>query len=192
MSRRAAIQRIDEMTEPPIFGRWYLVPTLLYRWCGRAGEWPIIGPKHQDAEIIGFRDLHFHVDGRFLSARQLAIAAKYSHYNSAAITAAGYPLCSKKFDEKLVNEAHPAPIYKRLRCTSRAFPYALPYYQTGTGAWPEELRKAFADERLIAGPHGWICPHRAAHMGSIAPDENGIITCPLHGLRWKAATGEAA
>ena len=33
------------------------------------------------------------------------------------------------------------------------------------------------------------CPHRGAPLGSLVPDKHGIVTCPLHGLRWCASTG---
>jgi Rieske 2Fe-2S protein len=51
------------------------------------------------------------------------------------------------------------------------------------------LRKLFAGHQCAAGKGGWICPHRKASLGSIQPVD-GIITCPLHGLRIDAATGK--
>ena len=42
---------------------------------------------------------------------------------------------------------------------------------------------------LYAPPErGWICPHQATPLGSIEPVD-GIIICPLHGLRIDAQTG---
>ena len=37
--------------------------------------WPVIGPLHEDHEIIGFNDYHFHLDLRFISKRNFSIAA---------------------------------------------------------------------------------------------------------------------
>ena len=36
---------------------------------------------------------------------------------------------------------------------------------------------------------GGRCPHRGTPLNAVAPDENGAIHCPAHGLKW-AATGE--
>ncbi len=47
----------------------------------------------------------------------------------------------------------------------------------------------FAGQECAAGKGGWICPHRKASLGSIQPVD-GIITCPLHGLRIDAASGK--
>ena len=55
--------------------------------------------------------------------------------------------------------------------------------------WLPALRSAFREQAL--GPR-MICPHQAADLSRIPPDENRTITCPLHGLRWCSRTGKAA
>lgn len=36
--------------------------------------------------------------------------------------------------------------------------------------------------------HKGKCPHRGFDLSNEVPDENGIITCPLHGLKFNAET----
>jgi hypothetical protein len=50
----------------------------------------------------------------------------------------------------------------------------------------------FKGKRLIRGSCGWICPHKGISLASMVPDESGVITRPLHGLRWKASDGAPA
>lgn len=38
--------------------------------------------------------------------------------------------------------------------------------------------------------HKGKCPHRGFDLSQVAPDENGIITCPLHGLKFYSETLE--
>ena len=47
------MEYIDSMTAPPVAGRFYMVPTIRCRWNRCTGVYPVIGPKHEDAEIIG-------------------------------------------------------------------------------------------------------------------------------------------
>lgn len=64
-----------------IIGKYYevsCVKTTTAQVVGR-GEWaPIIGPLHEDAVIIDFPLLHWHVDWRFASARQIQRLKVYS------------------------------------------------------------------------------------------------------------------
>ncbi|MBX9847503.1 MAG: Rieske 2Fe-2S domain-containing protein [Xanthobacteraceae bacterium] len=46
----------------------------------------------------------------------------------------------------------------------------------------------FAGTQCARGKGGFICQHRNAVLGSIEP-RDGVITCPLHGLRIGAQTG---
>jgi nitrite reductase/ring-hydroxylating ferredoxin subunit len=32
-----------------------------------------------------------------------------------------------------------------------------------------------------------LCPHRKVDLSNFPPDENGIVVCPLHGLRVRCA-----
>lgn len=59
------IQRIEDVTTVEV-GRFYLVNTV-QRIDG--ATLPIHGPLHEDAEIINFPHLHWHIDWRFVDKR---------------------------------------------------------------------------------------------------------------------------
>ncbi len=177
------MKRIDEMMEPPIVGQYYMVPTVEYRYFGRLDDWPVIGPKHEDAEILKFPWHHYHIDGRFLNARRVAFVLN-QQLGSIEDIIGRRPLNYMTYG--VDPHPYPDPIYKRLRCRTAAFDY--PH---GNQPAIKRMREMFASKSLT-GPCKRICPHRGAHLGSVSPNEHGIITCPLHGLRWNAATGNAA
>ncbi|MCI0731814.1 MAG: hypothetical protein L0332_34540 [Chloroflexi bacterium] len=37
-----------------VVGKSYRVPVVGYYFCGRDDDWPVLGPLHEDAEVIGF------------------------------------------------------------------------------------------------------------------------------------------
>src|SRR5947209_5030398 len=85
------LQRADRLKEPPVVGRWYLVPAILWdrsshvHTAGRSDQeiltdiqvsrgarwWPVWGNKHSDVEYFNFPTLHYHIDPRFLTRRHL-------------------------------------------------------------------------------------------------------------------------
>lgn len=180
------------MSDRPVYeiGKMYAVPTVRYPWFGRVADWPIIGPRHADVEFFNFRSLHYHVDHRFLTNRQVAFLDRrhrYSiSYGSGLAAAYGNPLAQRDPNDFNQDLPHPKPIVRRLLCRREWVPY--PH---GNQRAVQELRAAFADKHLIQTPEGHTCPHRGVSLATIEPDENGVITCPLHGLRWCAKTGHA-
>lgn len=172
------IQRIDQLTQPPVIGRHYLVPTVRYPFRGKVNDWPVIGPRHEDAEIIGFPDNHYHLDGRFLSLRQVdLVAIDAPGYDGLEYGVAGRPLCYAS--NSLHPDPHPPVIWRRRLCR-RHLGYPT---EIAMMLWLPQLIEAYAGH--ILGPHR-ICPHRGAPLASIKPDDHGVVTCPLHGLRWRA------
>lgn len=192
------VERIDEMTAPPVVGQFYMVPTIEYPYCGRTDIWPTIGPKHTDKEIIGFAAPHYHVDIRFLTKRQFAfLERKFSPrawglsgqagLQGAAMAVSGSPLSYRADGGGTV--PHPPVIYRKKRCwRPSSYPRSL---TTIYRSWPPALREAYADSAMVQTPRGPICPHKGAPLGSIPPDERGLIVCPLHGLCFDAKTGKA-
>ena len=60
------------------------------------------------------------------------------------------------------------------------------YPQANRTSWRLGLTAAYADYQLI---DGHIRPHQGTDLTGIVPDDDGVVTCPLHGLRWCARTG---
>lgn len=191
-----ALQRVDEMREPPIVGEFYLVPTVFYRFGGdnwKAGErvppkqrhYPVMGTRHEDAEHIGFADFHYHMDWRFApaSAARHAEARTGWLYGDQGIF--GIPLFR-------VGEIEHGPVtYRRLKC-KRVPPINIAFSRAGQHGNPSNgqmLHRAWFGKPAVRGPHGLICPHRGTVLGSAVVDADGTVTCPLHGLKFCARTG---
>jgi hypothetical protein len=172
------MQRIDQITEPPIVGRYYLVPTVFVRWHHKLSHWPVIGPPHEDKEFFNFDLTHYHIDGRFLNADQRQHAEYYSTLEYIIESA---PLHADRYDPTAVM---PKPVYMKKRCWSANLDY-VHHHQKPV----QEVAKAFVGHQCVGrGKAGWICPHRKASLGSVMAID-GVITCPLHGLRINAESG---
>jgi hypothetical protein len=166
------LERADLQTLPLVEGRFYLVPIVRAAWYGWHADWPVMGPLHEDREFLNFPYDHYHLDPRFLPPGFRKLYRVFTHplHADARFTGAG-PL--------------PAPELRRRKCVRSFVPFSPPW--EAAALW-QTLRKAFAGRQCARGKGGWVCPHRKASLGAIAP-EGGVITCPLHGLRIDAASG---
>lgn len=181
MSREGAphprTQRIADMREPPMVGRFYMVPTVTgYPYHGHVSDWPVIGPLHDDREHFRFNDLHYHVDARFLTARQRNVIARHSWGGETVeATINRFPL----FYRTQAHRRGRPPLVRR-KCTTAVFGFAfgdsppVQAMQDAFGPAPDAIRKA--DGRML-------CPHRKVDLSQFTVDAEGMVTCPLHGLR---------
>lgn len=180
--------RIDELTEPPVVRRYYLVPTVDQEFFGYHRPWPVIGPKHTDREHLGFVDSHYHIDGRFIEPWLSRKLLKVTNYETLERVIAGLPLMAPLGHAYLgqrVIEAGPI-VYRRLRCYRAECVYDYPITEGMRGFL--DLWHAFGGRTCDSDSQGFICPHRRAPLGSLVPHD-GVIRCPLHGLRINFATG---
>ena len=164
-------------TEQVTVGKFYMVPAVrVVDWHGCKNEWiAVIGPKHEDAEIIGFKWQHFHIDWRFAPRRVFDRMA--SIMGGAYVHA--YPIQDPDGrGDKAILEG---PVLRRLKCKrelSGPFPRAA-------ARWIPALEEKFACARLVNG----LCPHRGIPVSAMHRDGD-VLTCPGHGLRWSATNGE--
>jgi hypothetical protein len=186
------LQNIDEMSEPPVVGRFYMVPTVYASWVqfsarGAKHIWPVLGPKHDDAKELHFEAVHFHVDARFVSA------AVWRRLRDPVRSVSGAPVCATGRRGEAVNDL--TVTYRRRQCLrqspghlgTRADESLSPNRLVDTifgKMWDNYLGK-----QCPKGPQGWICPHKGLALGSIQPESDGTIVCPLHGLRIDATSG---
>lgn len=183
------MQRITDLSAPPVPGQFYLVPTVRYIWNNVEGDWPVMGPKHTDAEVLNFPWPHYHVDLRFIP---LALMARFARRHPAGEAFLAFrPLCRHIDGSRDETAPHPDPVWRRRRCQRAAAPTPRDYYDfvRGWRARMPALEAAYQGAMLIQGPKGPVCPHRHAPLNSVTPDCNGHVVCPLHGLRWDLATG---
>lgn len=163
---------MSQSKKPYQIGKFYHVPVLYAPMFGqrKSDHWPIFGPKHDDREIIGFSDIHYHFDFRFLTKRQMEIMAKSSYGESDII----------------VTVTRINPVWEH-RTVKKKCQRPFPHFPIHKARWCEELLNAYQHKTLT---NGRICPHRGADLSTIAPDQHGRIQCPLHGLIWCAHTGQ--
>lgn len=175
---------------PPVIGQRYKVPTVFGYLYGQYKPWPVLGPRHDDKEIIGFELVHYHLDLRFVNP------ADYRH-----LCHFGPPHRHVLHDMPVPGQTKPGnfplgPVVFRWRKYYRETPVfpqlaaewsSQPSYPAERSApWMNLLEKAYEGHRLGLD---LICPHRGASLKNM-PVVDGCITCPLHGLQWDAATGE--
>jgi hypothetical protein len=178
---------LSDLREPPVVGRFYMVPAIYYRWNGKDGHWPVVGPLHEDVEFFGFRPHHYHVDLRFLTASQFKLATRSGWRrplssvmaSDAEHAVAAQPLACLDLP---IPRGRPALIRRRCRLSSRE--YAFPN-EPAIQKLNEHYGSPAAPIRLCDGR--LLCPHRKADLSTYAPDANGVVTCPLHGLRVQCA-----
>ena len=160
--------------EPLVVGRLYRVPTFRAIWHGIEAIWTFFGPAHIDEpEIMPTPGRHIHVDGRFLGWKQwLGLRERFGSPEMAIAseTAAADDL---------------VPVWRELFCHRASISY--PHREMATTRY---LQCRFANDQAKRVRGEWVCPHQGARLGSILPDDDGIITCPLHGLRWRIADGQ--
>lgn len=181
------MERADKLTEPPIVGRYYLVPAIPWKRKAPYGVdhndsdlwWPVIGPRHNDLEFFNFEHLHFHVDPRFLSKRHWQFVFDDGRggklFSVLATPLSGVNMPKGPRDPKL----------RKMCCSMDTVP--SPEWIAGSKQ-VIDLNRTFAGKQCARGKRGWVCPHRKIALGSVTPID-GVITCFLHGLRIDAETG---
>lgn len=168
------------MTEA-VIGKYYSVPAVkVISWHGFKGWLPIIGPKHEDAEIVGFPWEHYHIDWRF--APKSVFQYLCGHRAGPGYVYA-YPIQTPdgRGNPSLVG----GPETRRMLC-KRELPQFPIVGERGTGAWVHKLREAFCGASITKG----VCPHRGIPVSAMIR-EGDVLTCPGHGLQFNATTGEA-
>lgn len=173
------IPRLADLREPPVVGRWYLVPVLRStQWCEVTSDWPVIGPLHTDREFFNFTSAHYHIDARFLTARQASVGMRFYYSARGRIDYAtgALPLS----DSHIQTLPRGRPGLMKRKCTLAT--YSTPY---GDREPVLQLRAKYGETaQPIRKPDGrLLCPHRKVDLSSFVPDVDGLVTCPLHGLR---------
>lgn len=176
------VQHIDEIEGPVVVGRFYWVPTVAGQWFTYSGEWPVIGPKHNDKHCLNFHLTHYHLDARFLPAQ----GRKPGNVDFWMMVMSA-PLCES---DRLNAPGLPAPVLKKLKARRVQNPcQSHCYHRAINSSTFSCLHDEFAGRQSKRDDHGWVCPHRNVPLAS-QPVVDGVITCPLHLLRIDAATGK--
>lgn len=159
-------------------GKFYSVPTVYGLFGYKYDVWPVLGPMHDDKEVIGFPYVHYHYDFRFFNSEQWAWAVRYSN---------NIPGGEVMSDNPTFPDTKPGPVIFSRRKYQRAYPkFPLPI--NGKWFWLPALQEKYKDAIM----KDLTCPHKGASLRGLPVDKAGCVTCPLHGLKWNVETGQLA
>ena len=185
-----SVERIDRVESAPVLGQRYLVPTILHRWGGITDTWPVLLPLHRDA-LINFDYEHWHVDARFTSQNQDALARTWIKRIMPVLEARD--LLVPLDNERLLPEAGRSvallahgnePLCLEPTWVERTCRRAFSPSQIRCERIERLLHVAFG-ETPKAIEHGgrFYCPHHGADITHVCNNSDGTRTCPMHGLR---------
>ena len=191
------IPQCRPLPDTPVVRRRYARPCVRTEWHGGGLKWiPVVGTVHDDAEHIMADFLHIHVDFRFLCQRDRqrllhqTLDEDDSGINPVFIVPISEVVPADIEKPITIAEAirndHPTEEWLSIRMRPYLGPYPT-YPRDERIWWHAALTAAYAGSQLIDGR---ICPHQGTDLAGIPPDDDGTVTCPLHGLRWCARTGQ--
>lgn len=181
-----SLPRADELKTPPVVGKFYMVPCITVTGGYlKPGLYPVIGPKHEDGDHLGFPYEHIHLDLRFLPPAQARMTPyvwgveEKSRLRAALLR----PIVFDFYHSEPARLTWQGPDLVQIPCRRTMPDHPAVTHLSG---W-KLLHRAYADKRVKCGK----CPHRGLPLESL-PREPGtdIVTCPGHGLRWNLKTGE--
>lgn len=161
------MQKVSELTEPPVVGKFYLVP------CAEGDYYthPIIPIWHDDIEI-GITDSHYHRDVRFISDEDLEPMSERYWGLGREVATMGNILRSCTDGPLLIT-------WHRRKCR-REMPIMSPVRNFVA------LESKYVGRKALCGK----CPHRGFSLESLPQDENGLVICNGHGLAIDMKKGE--
>jgi hypothetical protein len=135
--------------------------------------WPVLGSPHTDPEIsVRAANPHWHCDWRFVSELVWhRVMTRVSNGETPLSYAIWTTRTAGNTTRRILKLKRPMPAFPKIAAQH------LPV-----------LEHACANSRLNLDT--MRCPHRGICLRGIPPDSNGVITCPGHGLKWNANTGE--
>jgi hypothetical protein len=138
------------------------------------------GIKHSDVEHFRFPVLHYHIDPRFLTKRHISDF----HDGGLSGRSAVHNIQAQPLNHTDLVDGPPKPILRRMRCSMDHSEWGF-----SDRAPVISLNEAFAGKKCGSGKRGFVCPHKHFPLGSVKAI-NGVVTCPLHGMRIDAQTGK--
>ena len=192
---KGTLSNIPSLPDQLVIGQIYLRPCVRTKWLIAEPSWiPVIGSIHSDPEHVKADFEHIHTDYRFLPTAireqvedDLQKSNKIFNIHPVYVTPISqvWPENYEQMAEieAVIAAGVPENTWLKIQPCEYLGPY--PSYPVHLTPWIKELSKAHAGDKLIDGK---ICTHQGTDLSGIAPDSNGVITCPLHGLTWSART----
>lgn len=122
---------------------------------------PVINTPHSDKEN-GQNEIHYHADNRFIDRAKIA------------------PKRNKKVEKVFSTNQRPIKTKEEIKYIPLKVITELHYGNTPV----ELISKSKLKHKCI---HKGKCPHRGADLSQVKPID-GILTCPLHGLKFNERT----
>ncbi len=176
------LQKVDELKEPPVVGRHYLVPHVLYKIpiTERECYVPVYPNYHVDTDF-GVKLPHFHFDLRFTlpaNFRHIFTIKNGNRTNSAAFKIKDNPYLNTIVSTDL--------IYLKRKCM---FDFSCVAPVNPLGNYPTNY-SVFCDKFKDSNIKKTMkCPHHGFDLKQ-APVIDGVVKCPLHGLCFDIKTGD--
>lgn len=164
------MKNVSELKTEPVVGRFYVVRCYrqtAYRSWSKLW-WPLIGPEHDDAELLNFPMRHIHFDFRFINA-------SHTRYWKGHGARESLP----KLMGRVQNMRCPGEFAERVMRCNRLMP-DFP----SEAVFIEKLEDAYQSETLKC----LKCPHRGVPLNGL-PAPHNVVVCPGHGLAWNIKTG---
>lgn len=158
------MEKIENIKHPIKKGELYLVPCITREENDVVYVTPVINHPHNDIEN-GQKETHYHADFRFIK-----------HKNDGEI-----PTVRNKHSKYYIAE-HIRPTKKHGKIEYFVLPVINEKFAAITPS--SYIKKSKLKHKCI---HKGKCPHRGYDLSQV-PDENGIIQCPLHGLKFDSKT----
>lgn len=170
---------LSTLREPPVPGRFYMVPVIVNHGKNFGGARPVLGPLHTDVDLFPhFPWPHYHIDLRFLTKRQEHKMATW-YWGDALGAVGSLPISHQP--EYGLPLAKGRPVLAKRKCRHAGYGYAESHaVRDHVG----QLERAYgAPCKAITRPDGRkLCPHRKVDLSSFPPRPDGTVVCPLHGL----------
>ena len=182
LERFAAFMSDNDSPLECVPGKQYRVPCISHKILRRKdrgwGMWvPLIGPVHEDRDVIGFEPWHIHVDSRFLTMPKEMEPSHYGSVLAAVVCLTARFLYPFTDIDELRRDAK---LQMRSLVCRRAH---APRFPAAHASWFEELENKHLNCQVVNGR----CPHRGIHIQCGHKELNGEgYHCPGHGLRWGA------
>ena len=159
-------------------------------------EWtPIFGPLHSDADPIAFETPHWHIDWRFVSEKRMKTTGGWieeEHITTVISVDMLRPLGfddegweGRQYEQKLPPGSKTAWSRIMVRKCHRGY-FGTWHIEDLEIPWMKKLEAQYQGVTL-GGRNGWKCPHKGVDLSQISVHD-GVVECPLHGLRWCTRT----
>lgn len=164
---------VRDMKRPLKKGELYQVPCVVRRWENGFAITPVIEHLHDDVEN-GQRYKHYHADYRFIEY----VIDKHDNIDRTFIN----PAIIQKHSQHIWGETPRPILHEELKLEYITLPVINEEF---VGATDVKLIENSKLKRKCI--HNNKCPHRGYDLSQVQ-SVNGIITCPLHGLKFDAIT----